>query len=131
MPRPQLPRLPTERSFFVGAKKYNDALNTGQEISAEHDGIKNSTERLEFFLRASTDHIEASTHGFTSQSGEDVSFYTRGIRLEAHHRLQDDGATYSHDHWSLLDEHGDIIERGRCGDKSVLCNYNYFRCRFW
>lgn len=39
----------------------------------------------------------------------------RVIRLEALDCLGDDGATYSHDHWDLLDEHGDI-DQGRFGD---------------
>jgi hypothetical protein len=42
------------------------------------------------------------------KTGNDVAFYMGVIGLEAVDRRGDDGVTYSHDYWDLLDEHGKI-----------------------
>ena len=48
----------------------------------------------------------------------------RGIGLEALDCLGDDGVTGSHDHWDLLDEHGDV-DQGHSGNRFVLCNHSF------
>ena len=47
-----------------------------------------------------------------------------GFGLKALDRLGDVGVDCSHDHWDLLDGHGDV-DKGRAGDRFVLCNHTF------
>jgi hypothetical protein len=108
--------------LFAGAKIANDALDTVLGILARHEVIEDKTEQS---LRDVVGWCERSIiYGFAAKTGQDVSFYMGGIGLEALDRRGDDGVTYSHDHWDLLDEHGNV-DQGHFGDRSVLCNHTF------
>ncbi|KAM0701799.1 hypothetical protein Q7P35_010708 [Cladosporium inversicolor] len=99
--------------LFAGAKIASDAHDIVLGVLARHKVIKDRTEQSprDAILSCATSII---IYGFGAQTGKDGSFYIKGIGLKTLDRLGDDGATHSHDHWDLLDEHGDF-DQGRYG----------------
>jgi hypothetical protein len=99
-----------------------DALDSVLEILAKHEVIKS---RLEQSLKAAIGLCEKIIiYTSAAQTGNDVSFCMGGIGLEALDSPGDDGVTCSHDHWHLLNEHGDC-DQGHFGDRSVLCDHTF------